>query len=65
MSKTYKVQGMTCDGCVRALTGALKQAFPGAQFEVSLERGEVRFDEDPDPKTVAEAVDDAGFDLAS
>jgi len=62
-----KVGGMSCQGCVKSVTGALT-AVPGvASAEVSLEEGEARVAFDPATATVAQlrqAVDDAGFDAA-
>ena len=62
---TIKIGGMSCQGCVKNITGVLT-ALPGvAGAEVSLEAGEatVSFD----PQTVSRpallgAIEDAGFD---
>ncbi|MCB1914635.1 MAG: heavy-metal-associated domain-containing protein [Rhodocyclaceae bacterium] len=60
-----KVGGMSCQGCVRNVTGVL-QAQPGvAQVEVSLEDGEahVRFDAGKVAlDQLRGAVEEAGFD---
>ncbi len=62
---TIKVEGMSCGGCVRNVTGVLT-ALPGvSKAEVSLEAGEarVRFDdEDVSIEELREAVENAGFD---
>lgn len=62
---TIKVEGMTCGGCVRSVTEALK-AHPGVlQAQVSLDAGEARVQYDAAATSVAElrkAVEDAGFD---
>ena len=62
-----KVGGMSCQGCVKSVTGALT-AVPGvAAAEVSLERGEAKVAFDPaqvDVTRLRQAVDDAGFDAA-
>jgi len=60
-----KVGGMSCQGCVKNVTGALS-ATPGvARVEVSLEQGEARVSYDP-AKVSANAlrtvIEDAGFD---
>jgi len=60
---TYKVEGMTCGGCVKSLTAALEEALPGLAVSVELEGGLVRVDGDHEAKTVEQAVDDAGFDF--
>ncbi|WP_332671248.1 heavy-metal-associated domain-containing protein [Aromatoleum sp.] len=62
---TIKVEGMSCGGCVRSVTEALK-AQPGVgDAEVTLETGQARIDYDPALVSVAQlrqAVEDAGFD---
>lgn len=40
--QTFKVEGMTCDHCVRAITGAVQGIDPDAQVQVDLAAGEVR-----------------------
>lgn len=62
---TIKVEGMSCGGCVRNVTGVLK-ALPGvADAAVSLESAQARVTFDPAQVSVAalrEAVEAAGFD---
>jgi copper chaperone CopZ len=66
---TYRVTGMTCDHCVRAVTDEVS-AIPGVRdVEVDLVAGgtsEVRVvSETPLAEdTVREAVDEAGYQLA-
>ena len=40
--KVFKVEGMTCDHCVRAITGAVQAIDASAQVQVDLAAGEVR-----------------------
>ncbi len=64
---TYQVEGMTCEHCVRAVTGELL-LLPGVQrVDVDLESGAVTVtSDDPlDRANVAEAVDEAGYTLAA
>ncbi len=71
MSSTaiYRVTGMTCDHCVRAVTDEVS-AIPGvSDVEIQLVAGgtsKVRVvSEQPLPETsVREAVDEAGYELA-
>ena len=60
-----KVGGMSCQGCVRNITGVLV-ALPGVSAaEVSLEGGEARVSFDPQVVSRAAlvgAIEDAGFD---
>ena len=67
---TLKVNGMTCDGCVRSVKKVLR-GVPGVRdVEVSLERGEARVEFDPgrpppDDRAVAalkEAIEAAGYE---
>jgi copper chaperone len=61
---TYKVEGMTCGGCVRSVTNALERALPGVKIEVTLEGGQVAVEGEHQAAQVQEAVEDAGFDFA-
>lgn len=60
-----KVGGMSCQGCVKNVTGVL-QALPGVgEVVVSLEAGEARISHDPTRTGAAAlraAIEDAGFD---
>ena len=62
-----KVGGMSCQGCVKNLTGALSGVSGVASVEVSLEAGEARDGYDP-AKVSANAlrtvIEDCGFDAA-
>ena len=63
MSTTYRVSGMTCEGCVNAVTNAIKGVAPGATVEVSLEDKSVTIEGFDDAAAIARAVDDAGFEF--
>ncbi len=60
MSDTYRVSGMTCGGCVRAVTNAIKAAAPSAHVDVDLAAGKVTVD-GAGAEVVHRAVEDAGF----
>jgi copper chaperone len=63
---TLKVGGMSCGGCVKNVTAALLGLAGVGNAEVSLERGEALVDFDPEKVTrrqLAQAIDDAGFDV--
>lgn len=57
----YKIEGMTCGGCVGALERALKVALPEAQVEVTLEPGRARIGGAHEASQVRVAVEAAGF----
>lgn len=67
MRTTYVVKGMTCGHCVAAVTEELQHLGGVTRVEVALETGEVVVDSDaPLPAdTVAAAIDEAGYELAS
>lgn len=64
-NSVIKVGGMSCQGCVKNITGVLTAIAGVAAAEVSLEAGEARVTFDPQavarPALVA-AIEDAGFD---
>jgi copper chaperone len=59
--KTYRVAGMTCDGCVRAVTRAIARRAPGAAVSIDLAQGLVKIDGAVADAEVCAAVQDAGF----
>ncbi|MDB5982285.1 MAG: copper resistance protein CopZ [Pseudomonas sp.] len=44
MMQQFKVQGMTCGHCVRAITQAVHSSDPAAEVQVDLANAEVRVD---------------------
>lgn len=60
-----KVDGMHCQNCVKAVTEAVS-ALPGAKgVQVSLEKGEVTWEEmGVEIGKVKEAIEDIGFDAS-
>ena len=62
MTKTYRVLGMTCDGCANAVTNAIKTAAPEAAVEVDLEGKKVTVEGLGDDSVIQQAVEDAGFE---
>lgn len=58
----YLVEGMTCDGCARAVTRALQAALPGRDVVVDRAAGSVEIGGDPvDETDLRGAVTQAGF----
>lgn len=62
MTKTYRVLGMTCDGCAKAVTNAIKTAVPEAAVEVDLDGKQVTVEGADDDGTIQQAVESAGFE---
>ena len=65
MEATYGVKGMSCQGCVRSVAGAIAAKLPNVETEVNLEKATVTVRGEHDAKSVQEAVEDAGFDFVS
>jgi copper chaperone CopZ len=57
----FTVPDMTCDGCVRAITAAVKRVAPQAEVKADLSSKRVEVSGDTPAETVAEAMRDAGF----
>lgn len=60
-----KIGGMSCQGCVKNITGVLSAMAGVSSAEVSLEAGEGRVAFDPQVVTrdaLVNAIEDAGFD---
>lgn len=63
MEATYKIAGMTCDGCVSSVGRALSGALPQTRIEISLDKGQVSIIGDHDAAVVESAIQNAGFDF--
>ena len=63
MSDTFLVAGMTCEGCVRAVTNAIQRAVSGTAVEIDLASGKVTVEGAADESQIAQAVEDAGFEF--
>lgn len=64
MAKTYKVLGMSCDGCAKSVTKAIQLTTPEATVEVNLDAKEVSVEGVDDNETIRQAVEKAGFEYA-
>jgi len=63
--RTIKVKGMSCQHCVKAVTKALQEIGTVGDVVVSLETGEVSFDEKSpvDDALLREKIKKAGFEI--
>jgi copper chaperone len=59
----FRVPDMHCDGCIRALTGAVQGVDGQATLGADLESKQVRIASSAAPEALAEAMRDAGFDV--
>lgn len=57
-----QVEGMTCQGCVNAVTKAIQRLDPGATVDVDLEHGRVHVVTRAQSVEVARALDAAGYE---
>lgn len=56
-----KVDGMTCNHCVHAVTRAVKSVDPAADVRVDLETGKVRVDGQGSAEALSRAIREAGY----
>ena len=60
--QSFKVSGMTCGHCVRAVTDAIKDVDPAAIVEVDLPAGRVTVrDNGAPPDRIADAIAAEGY----
>ena len=66
-TSTYRVTGMTCDHCVRAVTDEVTKLDGVTDVAVDLASGEVTITSNQalDEAEVHAAVDEAGYEVAS
>ncbi|NGM33248.1 heavy-metal-associated domain-containing protein [Methylobacterium sp. DB0501] len=57
-----KVEGMTCQGCVAAVTKAIQRLDPAAQVAVDLGAGRIAVVTDAQALDVAQALGRAGYE---
>ena len=57
-----QVDGLTCAGCVDAVTKAVRRLDPDARVEVDLEHGRVSVVTRAQSLEIAEAINQAGFE---
>ena len=64
MSTTYRVTGMTCDHCARAVTSEVEEIAGVTAVEVDVAAGTVAVEgEGVSAEQVAAAIDEAGYQL--
>ena len=63
-TETFEIEGMTCDHCVAAVWGALSGVAGAEVREVEVGRAVVDAAPGTTREALAEAVEDAGFDVA-
>ncbi|MCK6596351.1 MAG: heavy-metal-associated domain-containing protein [Bacteriovoracaceae bacterium] len=58
-----KVSGMTCGGCVKSVTNALKALDQNAEVSVSLETQTIQIKTSKETNDVKHTIEEAGFDV--
>ncbi|MDP4594045.1 MAG: heavy-metal-associated domain-containing protein, partial [Beijerinckiaceae bacterium] len=56
------VQGMTCEGCVAAVTRIVKKADPQADVHIDLASGNVDISSSAEPSAFTDAIQKAGYE---
>ena len=59
----FQVNGMTCGGCARAVTNAVKSVDSGADVQVDLAAKRVTVESAADPAKIRSAIEEAGYDV--
>lgn len=57
----FKVNDMSCGGCVNAVTRAVKQVEPAAEVDINLDTKRVRINGSNNAEALRNAIRDAGF----
>ena len=63
MTATYKVAGMSCEGCVAALTSTLSKGLGSGDVLVELDSQTATVPESATPAQVKTLVEQAGFEF--
>lgn len=61
MENVYEVKGMSCQGCARAVAGAIASHAPNVETEVSVQDATVTVRGEHEPAVIETAVEEAGF----
>lgn len=61
--RTYTVPGISCDHCVRAITGEVTKLVDVRAVHVDLETKTVEVDGEASEAAVRAAIDEAGYDV--
>lgn len=63
MATSYRVSGMTCQGCAKSVTNAIKAVAAEAEIEIDLDAKTVTVDGFDDQAAIGQAVKDAGYEF--
>lgn len=65
MNQVFQVKGMSCGHCVRAVTGAIQEIDSAATVQVDLETGTVDVASERPRSVLADAIREAGYEIAA
>jgi copper chaperone len=65
MKTQWKVSGMSCGHCVRAITQAIQALDPQAQIQVNLAQATVNIESSLTQAAIAAAIEEAGYAVQS
>lgn len=62
--QVFKVSGMTCSHCERAVTQAIQALDPQAQVQVDLAAGAVQVQSSAGEQAIREAISEEGYQVS-
>jgi copper chaperone len=57
----FKVEGMTCGGCVKSVTRAIQQVDPGCEVAVDLKEKSVKVKSVSSELEIKKTIEEAGY----
>ncbi len=65
MEQIFKVEGMSCQHCAKAVTKAVKQMDAEAQVQVDLDKKQVVVESKRPREAIAQAIAEEGYTVAA
>lgn len=65
MNQTFKVQGMTCGHCEKAVTTAIKTLDPTAEVRIDRAANKVEVSSEQPPQAIADAIREEGYTVTA
>lgn len=62
--QVFKVSGMTCSHCERAVTQAIQALDPQAQVQVDLAAGAVQVESSASEQAIRQAISEEGYQVS-
>lgn len=61
----FKVEGMSCQHCVKAVSNAIQGGIPGAEVKVDLASGVVTVEKADNPALIRQLISEAGYQVVA